>query len=196
MATTFDKILAQGIRKGKIPARTKAAREWYRNLAAETQVSPSKLTKSNKKRFQKQMRIGEMYMYYYNPKHKRTLPYYDRFPLVFPFNKAKGGFLGINLHYLPLTLRAKLMDALYTTTNNKKYDETTRLKISYEILNSSAKMKYFKPCVKHYLTEKLDSRLWYVYPSEWEIAAFLPLERFKKAKKTEVWQDSRQIIKG
>tara|TARA_Y100000310_G_C20704127_1_gene833296 strand:+ start:24148 stop:24738 length:591 start_codon:yes stop_codon:yes gene_type:complete len=196
MATTFDKILAQGIRKGKIPARNKSAREWYRNLASDTQVSPSKLTKSNKKRFQKQMRIGEMYMYYYNPKHKRTLPYYDRFPLVFPFNKAKGGFLGINLHYLPLTLRAKLMDALYTTTNNKKYDETTRLKINYDILNSSAKMKYFKPCVKHYLTEQLDSRLWYVYPSEWDIALWLPLERFKKAKKTEVWQDSRQIIKG
>ena len=44
---------------------------------------------------------GEMYMFYYDAKHKDTLPYWDRFPLVFPFSKVKDGFLGLNLHYLP-----------------------------------------------------------------------------------------------
>jgi hypothetical protein len=35
MAYVFDKLLAQGIRSGQIPARTKKARQWFRDTAAE-----------------------------------------------------------------------------------------------------------------------------------------------------------------
>jgi hypothetical protein len=142
------------------------------------------------------MRIGDMYMFYYDPKHKETLPYYDRFPLVFPIKKAEGGFLGLNMHYLPLPLRARLMDALYDLSLNQRYDETTRLRLNYDVLNSAAKFRLFKPCIKHYLMDHMDSRFWYVYPSEWDIALFLPLERFKKANKRKVQNDSRRMIQG
>ena len=138
--------------------------------------------------------VGSMYMYYYDPKHKATLPYYDAFPLVFPYKKVEGGFMGINLHYLPLPLRAKLMDALYDVSNNERYDETTRLKLNYNVLNSTAKFKYFKPCIKHYLTDQMRSRFLYVYPSEWDMALFLPLERFRGASKQKVWAESKKLI--
>jgi len=138
--------------------------------------------------------IGSMYMYYYNPKHKATLPYYDRFPLVFPYKKTENGFMGLNLHYLPLPYRAKLMDALYDVTNNKNFDETTKLKLNYNILSNAAKFKYFKPCVKHYLSDHVVTRFLYVYPSEWDIAIFLPTERFQGATKSKVWADSKKLI--
>lgn len=193
----FDNILSTGVRSGKIPARETAARQWYRDTAKTYRnISERGLMSSGGDRLTSQPLVGQMYMFYYDAKHKATLPYFDRFPLIFPYKKVKGGFMGLNLHYLPLQYRAKLMDALYETANNDKYDESTRLNLSYSILNNASKFKYFKPCIKHYLTGQVKSRFLYVYPSEWDIALFLPLERFEGANKSTVYADSRKIIRG
>lgn len=195
MASIFDQVLTKGVRAGQIPARTEASRTWYRDTAhSYNRLDERSLMKSDTERLTSTPIVGSMYMYYYDPKHKKTLPYYDRFPLVFPYRKVPGGFMGINLHYLPLTYRAKLMDALYDVTNNKNFDETTKLKMNYQVLSSASKFKYFAPCVKHYLTEHLRSRFLYVYPSEWDIALFLPTERFQGATKQKVWADSKKLI--
>lgn len=208
----FSDLLAKGIRQGQVPARTDAAREWYRKQAKGIAKSGSKagvsgdaliqtagreqgraksINRSTSPRF-----YGEMYTFEYDPKLKGKLPYYDMFPLIFPINKAKGGFLGINFHYLPPTMRAQLMDALYTITNNKSYDESTRLKISYDVLNRASKFRFFKPAIKHYLTTNVRSRLVYINPAEWDIALFLPTARFVGASKQKVYADSRKIIRG
>ena len=195
MAILFDEILTKGVRAGQMPARTQAAREWYRNSAKDyKRISDTKLMKGDTSRLTAQPLVGQMYMYYYDAKHKATLPYFDRFPLVFPFKKVKGGFYGLNMHYLPLPLRAKLMDALYDTASNTRFDESTRLKISYQMLESAAKYKEFQPCIKRYLTSQVKSRFMYIYPSEWDVALFLPLERFQGASKTQVWSDSKRKI--
>lgn len=199
-AKIFDDLLLKGIRSGQVPARTQAAREWYRDQAKRiprSQTQEGRLIREmGVERYENRFRIGHMYMFIYNPKHKDTLPYYDRFPLIFPINRAKGGFLGINFHYLPLPLRAKLMDALYDVTSNDRFDETTRIKASYSILSSAMKYKEFKPTVKHYLANHIVSRLTYINPAEWDVALFLPTERFEGATKTQVWTDSRRIIRG
>jgi len=195
MTNVFDTILTKGIRAGQIPARTDAAREWYRNTSKEyKRIDERQLMKSDVERLTSRMQVGNCYMYYYDPKHKGTLPYYDRFPLVFPYKKVAGGFMGINMHYLPLPLRAKLMDSLYDVANNEQFDESTRLKLNYRILDGASKFRWFKPCVKHYLTEQLRSRFLYVYPSEWDVALFLPTERFQGATKQQVWADSKKLI--
>ena len=195
MATLFDEILTKGVRTGQVPARTQAARTWYRDTAKEyRRVNDSKLMKSDADRLTARPLVGQMYMYYYDAKTKDTLPYFDRMPLVFQFKKVAGGFYGLNMHYLPLTLRAKLMDALYDTATNQRYDESTRLKINYKLLDNAAKYKGFKPCVKRYLTSQLRSRFMYIYPSEWDVALFLPTERFQGASKTQVWADTRKNI--
>lgn len=191
----FTEILAKGIRSGQIPARTDDARKWYRNTAKEyKRINESKLMRSDVDRLTARALIGNMYLFGYDAKHKLTLPYWDRFPLIFPFKRVKGGFLGINLHYLPLLYRAELMDALYDITTNDRYDETTKLRIKYKVLAKSSKFKNFKPCVKHYLTPHLRSRFFYIYPSEWDIAIYLPVERFQKARKTTVWAQSKKMI--
>jgi len=129
-----------------------------------------------------------------DPKMKKELPYYDRFPLVFPIEKAPNGFLGINMHYLPYILRAKLMDALYQLSTNDKFDATTRLDLSYQILKGASRFKPFKPTVKRYLTSHIRSRFLYIQPNEWDIALFLPVERFQKASKQQVFKDSKDAI--
>ena len=195
MAILFDELLTKGVRAGQIPARTQAARNWYRNAARDFgSVNEKSLMRSDRNRLTANPQVGSMYMFYYDAKHKDTLPYFDRFPLIFPFKKVDGGFMGINMHYLPLQYRAKLMDSLYDLTTNERYDERTKLELSYKLLNSAGRFRYFKPCVKHYLTGQLRSRFMYIYPSEWDMALFLPLERFQGASKTKVWSDTRKAL--
>lgn len=196
MAILFDEILTKGVRSGQIPARESKARDWYRDTAQTyRRVNEGQLMRGDRDRLTGRPLIGQMYLFNYDAKTKATLPYFDRFPLIFPFKKVKGGFYGINLHYLPLQYRAKLMDSLYDVTNNDRYDETTRLRISYDILSNASRFRYFKPCVKRYLTSQLRSRFLYIYPSEWDIALFLPLERFQGASKATVFKDSRQALR-
>lgn len=197
-AKKFDEILLKGIRAGKVPARTDDARQWYRNETKKSgrSASSEKIMKEMQDRSQSRLKYGDMYFFSYDAKHKDTLPYYDRFPLVFPIGPAPKGFLGLNMHYLPPTLRAKLMDALYETVTNDKYDESTRLRLSYKVLNGASKFKEFKPTIKHYLNRQLQSKFYYVNPSEWDIALFLPTAKFVGASKNEVYKDSRTIIRN
>ena len=197
MAKLFDEILSKGIRSGQIPARTSTAREWFRDKAKDAgKVSEQNILRGDTDRLKSRSTIGKMYFFMYDAKHKATLPYYDKFPLIFPVDRVQGGFYGINFHYLPLKLRAQLMDALYDVTNNQRYDESTKLKLSYGILKGAEKFSLFKPTFKRYLTSQVRSRFVEVYPSEWDIALFLNSEQFVGASKTKVWADSRKIIRG
>ena len=199
MAKIFDDILNKGLQLG-LNSRTGAARVWYRDKAKEignvNETNFFKTAPSESFRSSSNFQIGSMYTFYYDPKHKDTLPYYDRVPLIFPINRAKNGFLGINFHYLPLDLRANLMDSLHEVASNDKYDSTTKLRISYSILNSSAQFKEFKPTVKHYLFQHIRSKLLYINPSEWDMALWLNIAKFEKATQTQVWKDSMKIIRG
>ena len=198
VAKVFDDILLRGIRAGELPGRTQASREWYRAQAGKIKkgrVSEQSLT-SDRDRRSNDTALGNMYFFGYEAKHKDKLPYYDRFPLIFPIGPAKGGFMGINLHYLPRRLRAQLMDALYSTVSNDKLDSSTKLKISYKILSGAAKYRLFKPTIKHYLTKQVKTDFVYIQPSEWDIALFLPTANFVGASKNKVYSDSRKIING
>ena len=194
VAYVFDNILAKGVRAGQIPARTRAAREWYRNEAEKVDVTPSKLMRENQSKIVRGYEIGQMMLFNYDPKLKRKLPYYDTFPLVFPIEPRDNGFLGLNMHYLPLRQRAMLMDALYTLRTDNRYNESTALKIGYQILKRSARYKLFKPCVKHYLNSHIKSRRIKIDPVEWDMALFLPLQRFQKASSSQVYNRSMEMV--
>ena len=193
----FDNILIQGARQGIIPARTVAAREWYRSAAGKlmSNISPGVFEKrTDEARKVSSMEFGYMYAFKYDPKMKKELPYYDTFPLIFPVRIDSDGFLGINFHYLPPVLRAKLMNALYSTLTNKKYDDTTKVRISYSILQSASKYRYFKPMLKKYLRSHVRSQFLEIQVNEWDMAIFLPTESFRKADTGRVWEESRKKI--
>jgi hypothetical protein len=121
----FDKILADGVRSNQIPGRTQEAREWFRDTAKKTRsVTEGKLLQS-REALTNRLEVGKMFLFSYDPKTKADLPYYDTFPLIFPIKKLPDGFLGLNLHYLPYILRAKLMDLLYAYVSDPKLDDNT-----------------------------------------------------------------------
>jgi len=194
MANLFKELELQAFRAG-IQPRTRQSIDWFRKKAQRLRVpNRNAMMKEEPLELKARQIPGSMFMFFYDPKNKKTLPYYDSFPLVIVVKKAPGGFHGLNLHYLPPLLRARFLDALMDNTNNMTYDESTRFQLNYNLLQKSAKMKYFKPCYKHYLTEHVRSRFAYVPPPEWEIASFLPTADFQKASRAQVYSDSRKAI--
>lgn len=198
----YDKGVAAGLVQMQL--NQKAARTWFINEAKKIGHidRPDKVVAYPKKALHPKevssdgpIAPGYMVIFRYDAKTKEKLEYWDKYPCVFPIDlKGTDGFLGINLHYLPLDLRVKLMDALYTMAFNNQYSDEMRLRISYEILSSSTKFKAFRPCIKHYLYAYMRSDFHKIPFEEWNIAAYLPLARFQKASEATVHADSRKKI--
>jgi hypothetical protein len=180
-ASTFDKIIEDRL---KLPnsVATKESIEWYKNMAEKVLKSDTTMlsedTRVEMVNYVNQDSIGRLYSFFYEAKHKDKLPYWDRHPLIFVIDLYADGFLGMNLHYLPRTARVKLMSALYDTINNKNYDNSTKLNISYRILNGTSRFSGFNVCVKRYLYTHVRSKFMYISPNQWDKAALLPTESF------------------
>ena len=193
MSKIFQKLELEAFRAGITP-RTRESREWFRKRAQDLRrINRRELMREEPLRTRNKQIIGSMQMFFYDPKTKDTLPYYDKFPLAIIVGPAEKGFYGLNLHYLPPTLRAKFLDALMEISD-QNIDETSKFKARYRILTSSSKLRYFKPCFKHYLTTHVKSQFAEVPAPEWEIAAFLPTASWSKASANEVYKDSRKAI--
>jgi hypothetical protein len=189
MAYLIDRINQQLAKEG-IKPRTDAARAWLRSEVANLNPNRSAMMRDREKLRNRTM-IGRMYFYFYDPKHKATLPYYDRFPLVLPVERYADGFLGLNLHYIHPKQRIILLDKLSDFATNSKYDETTRLRLSYAVLSSATKAFEATPCIKRYLFTHVESRFLEITADKWDIAALLPFEYFVGASKSKVFRDSR-----
>jgi len=139
--------------------------------------------------------VGGLYFFVYDPLGKADLPYYDRFPLVIPLQMESGGFLGLNIHYLPINYRILFMRKLMSRAIYDENDDLYRLRISYTLLDASKRLKEFRPCVKRYLFSHMKSRILAVEPDEWDVAIYLPVHQFKKNTAKNVWQDSIEEIR-
>ena len=190
MASLFDKLESEAFRKG-LQARSKEAEAWFaKNVKKLGKLGPNVLKDDRLKKTK--IRAGDMVMYTYDPKLKKTLPYYDTFPLAIIVGKAPGGFHALNLHYLPPKVRAIFLDKLNDVTNNQKFDDSTKFKLTYKLLKATANYKYFAPCYKHYLTPNVTSNVMKVNSSEWNIAIFLQTAAFRKKSQRYVWGKSRR----
>jgi hypothetical protein len=137
---------------------------------------------------------GNLYMFLYDAKNKETLPYWDMFPLVFPYEKTKDGFMGLNMHYIPYQLRLQLLDRLMQFATNQRIDDSTRLKYSWSLIGGVSRFKAAEPCIKHYLDDHVRSSYKQIMPHDWATAMMLPVETFVGANKNRVWQDSKRIM--
>lgn len=189
MAYLIDRIKEQLAESGYKP-RTTAARDWLMSKIKDLKPTRQSIL-NDKERLKTNTIIGRMYFYYYDPKLKDELPYYDRFPLVIPIERYQDGFLGLNLHYISPRQRIELLDALSDFATNSKYDETTRLRLSWSKLKNIGRAFKAKPCVKRYLFKHVDSRFLEITADEWDIAALLPLQNFKGATANKVYNESR-----
>lgn len=167
----FDQISNQ-IKTGNEPFK------WYRNRIKELGTpSVPELLRTGKL---SKTPVGKsLNMFVYSPKGRNKLPYYDTFPLVLPLKSMEGGFLGLNFHYLPYALRARLLDAAGGDNLNISAIEKNRLT---------------KPCIKRYLFGYTRSMFRKIDDEDNLTAIMLPVQRFKKASTSEVWADSRKMI--
>ena len=135
--------------------------------------------------------FGRLNMFIYDPKLKKKLPYYDTFPLVLPIEEYSNGFLGINMHYLSMPIRIRLLDRLMDYSNNDKFDKTTELRTNYSNLK---KVDLIKPCLKRYLASNVKTKFRKVEEDEFIVATLLPVQRFKKQSDSHIFAKSRGMI--
>ena len=175
------------------------SRQWFNQqvlLLSKQRITPNKVIKNAPSdEIVKNILPGNLYMYAYDPKTKETLPYYDRFPLVFPFSPTEDGFIGLNMHYLPYQLRIKLLDSLMIFASNTRMDKTTKLKYSWAAIDGVSRFSLAKPCVKRYIYSHIKSQIRKVNPEDWATAMLLPVEKFNGASIMEVWNDSRKLAR-
>lgn len=170
----FNKI-SKEMNAAGIRPRTDAARAWLGDKISRLRIPSDRSNVLNDaSRISPKTFIGRMYLYNYDPKFKETLPVYDRFPLVIPMEMYSDGFLALNLHYLDPYNRLALLDKLLDFVNNDKYNDSTKLNLSYDLLSRSRRYKLIEPCIKRYLSNHIRSSIIYVEPDHWETAIFLP----------------------
>jgi hypothetical protein len=190
MAKLIDRI-KQSLAKEGYSTGTNNARNWLR--AKVKDLNPSTRTlMGDRDRLKNNSTIGKMYFYFYDPKTKDILPYYDRFPLVIPIEAYKDGFLGLNLHYIHPKQRLVLLDKLSETATNNNFDSKTKLRVSYSYLAGASRAFEATPCIKRYLYSHIQSRFLEISADEWDIAAMLPVETFVGATTSKVYADSRK----
>lgn len=184
--------------KYDLKTSVRKSRAWYSQqvlLLTKQRHTPNSIMRSDAANFKSRIYPGSMYMYMYDPKYKETLPFYDRFPLVIPYATVEGGFMGLNLHYLPYAMRIQLLDNLMIFATNTKMDERTRIKYSWDLVAGAAKFKAAEPCIKRYLNNHVQTQFRKIHPEDWATALLLPVERFVGATKEEVWKNSRKKMK-
>jgi hypothetical protein len=111
--------------------------------------------------------------------------------LVLPIERYSDGFLGINLHYLPIPLRIRLLDELMDYSTDTNFDSKTKINTNYQKLK---RVKLIKPTLKRYLAGKVKSRFRKIDGDEFTVATLLPVQRFTKTSAAKVWNDSRGMI--
>jgi hypothetical protein len=162
-------------------------------------VSPQSLM-SNSYRRRDFLVPGQMVMYFYHPKGVDTLPYYDTFPLIIPFSQDAETFTGINFHYLPPKVRFALLKNLLDFANNRKLNEKTALRMSWEYIGGVSRYRGVNSAVKKYRFDHVQSQYLFVPATQWFNAIMLPTERFNTGpavtyiNKQTVWQDAMKYL--
>ena len=161
--TVFDKILDTTTGPKSF--------DWYRKQV-NNMTTPGAKSLINKGKATLRPKYGVMNLFGYDPKYKATLPYYDKFPLIFPIEPAKGGFIGINFHYLPFGARVAFLKQLSKYASDNNFDRKTRYMIDW--VNNP----YFRKTTKRYLNSQVRTSFLNVPADEMAIAIFLPVARF------------------
>ncbi len=168
---------------------TKSA-TWYKNAISSIgqKVTAQKLLSQGK--LSARPNIGLLNLFFYDPKYKETLPYYDTFPLVLPLEAIKGGFSGLNFHYLSPGLRLRLLENMQRYATNKDLSKA-RFDVSWGRVKS---IPLVKPTIKKYLYKHVRSSFLRIDLNQAAIACYLPVQQFQKRPASSVYAASRSFI--
>lgn len=139
--------------------------------------------------------VGQMVFFKYKPRSESiisTNTYYDKYPLVLVTDVYRGGFSGVNVHYLDPIRRTMLFDVIMRDLPTIKMGEEwrTRLRVNYDRLVARRQFKFFKPCFKRYSWKGMKRRPIVVPFELWEDMVASNTMKFEKAKPITVFRDS------
>lgn len=179
----------------ELERNTKKSLEWFRRAIGSMFINERQRDEIREGYANKpKTLIGGMYTFNYKAKWKDVLPYYDKFPLVIPFQFTRDGFYGLNLHYIHPIRRVELLTELlrYARDYDGQDDIDTRIQMSYQLIKKSARLKWARPCIKRYLTREIQSQIKEVPYDDWDIVSLLPTYKFtNKVNANTVYKDSR-----
>lgn len=182
-----------GFKKTGIDVKDDRATEWLaRNLSKiKTNIKQEDFIEKGKTLVRKSLTPGKMIFYGYMPKTKDVLEFWDEFPVVVIIDPQPGGFLGLNLHYLPPTRRARFLNELLKYVNTPDWDKNTsksaEFRVGYSLLKTTTKMKDFRPCIKRYYYKHIVTKVSFIEPINWKTVPFFPLDKFKGASRADIW---------
>lgn len=191
----IEQVAREAAKRGVALDKTKEAVEWARNFIRKNVYNVRVFQNLDKNRLKTRPTIGKMYMYGYDAKFKQTLPYWDAFPCTIFIAEDATSVTGLNLHYLPTTLRVALLVKLYGVISDTTLSDKTRLHKSYALLRSAVGHKLVQPCVHKYLKSNFTTFLVEVPAQQWAIAAFLPTADWQNAHQNTVYADSTANMK-
>ena len=184
MASVFDRIK---VRAGD----TDRSATWYRSQVNRIASGKTAGQLFREGKLQARPSVGRLNLFGYNPKLRAKLPYYDIFPLVLPLEPIKGGFMGMNFHYLPPLLRFRLLERMQARASDRRFDSNTKFEVNYDDVKS---IKIVKPTIKKYLYAYCQTGFLRINADDAAIAISLPVQRFKKAPEATVYADSRKFL--
>lgn len=190
MSTYSDVFTKNNYQLQAAAAKSKSWFQQQATLLAGQKIQPLQLINTNTDKNKNKITPGEMYLFMYDAKLQDTLPYWDMFPLVFPFRKLKDGFIGLNMHYLPYQMRVALLDRLLIFRTTRTLNEKTKLKFCWSTIISASKYSLAEPCVHRYLSNHIQTPLKKIDSTDWATALLLPVERFVGSSKQKVWAES------
>ena len=159
---------------------------WFREkaLAVKTGAARNKLLNADS-RFSdiNNEFVGQMYFFRYDPKHRLTLPMYDKYPLAIVIERYTDGFLGLNMHYLTKGQRKNAVSLMNDFYERKKpFTGTTagRGLTNWELLiNSSTGVESMaNKSVHRYLYKQCRSQFIRINKDEYDKAIQLPIDEW------------------
>lgn len=144
---------------------------------------------------------GQLVFFKYKPQSEafiKSNKYYDKYPLVLVTEVYRGGFEGVNVHYLDPVHRLAMFDVIMRKlpTISASEEWRTRLRVDYDRLKARRQFKFFKPCYKKYLWSGMKRRPVVVPYGIWEEMMGANISRFEKARPATVFRNSyKSVIK-
>jgi DNA-binding transcriptional regulator YhcF (GntR family) len=193
-----DIIIAKNLGDAKSDSRklTKKEREDQLKADFRTQVAArsSEPTPKNQKKsvewFQSTMKqgirghqvhkpkVGRLYAFVYDAKHKDTLPYWDVYPLVVYLGMSQrfqGLMLGLNLHYIPPKARQEFLESLIKYSNTDRISNRTTLDVDWTKVKG---MRGSKVMIKSYIPSRIKGTFIEIKPSDWVNVVYMPTSKF------------------
>lgn len=116
-------------------------------------------------------------LYYFKYKAEPSVPYYDRFPLVFVLRKRGKLFEGFNFHYMKIVNRLVLIERMkpffededIIDFNEEELGEDSRLRVKAfrELVYKSKRFRFARATLHRYKIDNVRSKILRIIPEDW-----------------------------